>query len=78
MVDRGEAGDRRGEPATGRQAERVIRRHGITSGHLYAWRQQLTRRLGGELARVGDGAPSAPSFARVDVVPGQRRYAAAD
>ena len=27
----------------------IIHRHGITSGQLYAWRQQLTRRLGGEL-----------------------------
>jgi len=39
----------------------IIQRHGITSGQLYAWRQQLTRRIGGELA------PSAPSFARVAV-----------
>jgi transposase-like protein len=29
----------------------IIQRHGITSGQLYAWRQQLTRRVGGELAR---------------------------
>jgi transposase len=40
----------------------IIHRHGITSGQLSAWRQQLTRRVGGELARP------APSFARVDVV----------
>ena len=46
----------------------IIHRHGITSGQLYAWRQQLTRRIGGELARLGDQAPPAPSFARVDVV----------
>ena len=44
----------------------IIQRHGITSGQLYAWRQQLTRRIGGELAQ------SAPSFARVAVEPGQR------
>jgi transposase len=44
----------------------IIQRHGITSGQLYAWRQQLTRRIGGELAQ------SAPSFARVAVDPGER------
>jgi transposase len=47
----------------------IIHRHGITSGQLYAWRQQLTRRVGGELPRLGDQAQPAPSFARVDVVP---------
>jgi transposase len=46
----------------------IIHRHGITSGQLYAWRQQLTRRVGGELPRPGDQAQPAPSFARVDVV----------
>ena len=46
----------------------IIHRHGITSGQLYAWRQQLTRRIGGELARPGDQAQPAPNFARVDVV----------
>ena len=46
----------------------TIQRHGITSGQLCAWRQQLTRRVGGELARPGDQAQPAPSFARVDVV----------
>ena len=45
----------------------IIQRHGITSGQLYAWRQQLTRRVGGELPRPGDQAQPAPSFARVDV-----------
>ena len=39
----------------------IIQRHGITSGQLYAWRQQLTRRISGELA------PSAPRFVRVAV-----------
>jgi transposase len=39
----------------------VIRKHGISSGQLYTWRQQLTRRLGGE-----PGVPA--NFARVDVV----------
>jgi transposase len=44
----------------------IIQRHGITSGQLYAWRQQLTRRIGGDLAQ------SAPSFARVSVETEQR------
>ena len=44
----------------------IIQRHGITSGQLYAWRQQLTRRIGGELAQ------SSPRFARVAVETGQR------
>jgi transposase-like protein len=39
----------------------VIRKHGISSGQHYTWRQQLTCRLGGE--------PFAPvNFAQVDVV----------
>jgi transposase len=44
----------------------IIQLHGITSGQLYAWRQQLTRRIGVELAE------SVPSFARVAVETGQR------
>ena len=44
----------------------IIQRHGITSGQLYAWRQQLTRRIGSDMA------PSAPSFARVAVQTSQR------
>src|SRR6185503_9722134 len=44
----------------------VIHKYGITSGQLYAWRQQLTRRVDGQSAR-----PPA-SFARVDVVGGER------
>jgi transposase len=48
----------------------VIRKHGISSGQLYTWRQQLTRRLGGEL-------PDRPAnFARVDVVVAQRQETA--
>jgi transposase len=39
----------------------VIHKHGITSGQLYAWRQQLTRRVDGQVAR------SPANFARVDV-----------
>jgi transposase len=43
----------------------VIHKHGITSGQLYAWRQQLTRRMDGTPA----GRPA--GFARVDVVAGE-------
>jgi transposase len=48
----------------------VIHKHGITSGQLYAWRQQLTRRM--------DGLPTHPpaGFARVDVVVGEREVPA--
>jgi len=44
----------------------VIHKHGITSGQLYAWRQQLTRRMDGPPAHRPAG------FARVDVVAGER------
>jgi transposase len=43
----------------------VIRKHGITSGQLYAWRQQLTRRVAEPLARVS------ASFARVEAASGE-------
>jgi transposase len=43
----------------------IIHKYGITSGQLYAWRQQLTRRVDGQSAR-----PPA-SFARVDVATGE-------
>jgi transposase len=48
----------------------VIHKRGITSGQLYAWRQQLTRRM--------DGTPGRPpaGFARVDVVAGEREVPA--
>jgi hypothetical protein len=46
-----------------------MRKHGISFSQPYAWRQQLTRRLGSELA-----GPSA-NFARVDVVVAQREKA---
>jgi transposase-like protein len=48
----------------------IIHKHGITSGQLYAWRQQLTRRM--------DGPPSRPpaGFARVDVVAAEREVVA--
>ena len=45
----------------------IIRKHGISSGQLYTWRQQLARRLGGE------PAGSSANFARVDVVVAQRQ-----
>jgi transposase len=48
----------------------VIHKHGITSGQLYAWRQQLTRRMDGPSAQ-----PPA-SFARVDVVAAEREVPA--
>ena len=48
----------------------IIHKHGITSGQLYAWRQQLTRRVAGQAAR-----PPA-HFARVDVATGERAAAA--
>ena len=44
----------------------IIHKHGITSGQLYAWRQQLTRRMDGPTA----------GFARVDVVAGERKVPA--
>ncbi len=48
----------------------IIRKHGVSSGQLYTWRQQLARRISGELA-----GPSA-NFARVDVVVAQRQETA--
>ena len=48
----------------------IIQKHGITSGQLYAWRQQLTRRMGGPPSRPPAG------FARVDVVATEREVAA--
>jgi transposase len=50
----------------GVRSSEVIHKHGITSGQLYAWRQQLTRRMDRPSAR-----PPA-SFARVDMVAGER------
>jgi transposase len=48
----------------------IIRKHGISSGQLYTWRQQLTRRIGAELPG------SSANFARVDVVVAQRQETA--
>jgi transposase-like protein len=45
------------DPVFGRSS--VIHRHGISSSQLYAWRQQLARRV--------DGQPAAASFARVAI-----------
>ena len=41
----------------------VARKHGISTGQLYTWRQQLLRDA------VGSAGNAAGSFARVDVVP---------
>jgi transposase len=40
----------------------VARKHGISRGQLYTWRQQLLREA------VGAAAETKPSFVRVDVV----------
>src|SRR6201982_783043 len=48
----------------------IMHKHGITSGQLYAWRQQLTRRMDGPSAHPSAG------FARVDVVAGEREVPA--
>jgi transposase-like protein len=45
----------------------IIRKHGITSGQLYAWRQQLTGRVAEPLVRVS------ASFARVEAATGERK-----
>ena len=49
----------------------IIHKYGITSGQLYAWRQQLTRRVDGQSARLRT------SFAQVDVSGGERELPAA-
>ena len=55
---------------SGVRPSEIIHKYGITSGQLYAWRQQLTRRM--------DGPPAQPpaGFARVDVVAGEREVPA--
>jgi transposase len=45
----------------------VARKHGISSGQLYTWRQQLLRET------VGATAETKPTFVRVDVVSGPPR-----
>jgi transposase len=47
----------------GVSAATVARRHGISTGQLYTWRQQLLRNA------VGAAAETTPGFVRVDVVP---------
>ena|SRR5664279_1498085 len=49
----------------------VARKHGISTGQLYTWRQQLLRNA------VGAAAERKPSFVRVDVVAGPARLEAA-
>lgn len=47
----------------GTSAITVARKHGISTGQLYTWRQQLLRNA------VGTAANASPGFVRVDVVP---------
>jgi transposase len=49
----------------------VARKHGISTGQLYTWRQQLLR------SAVGAAGDRKPSFVRVDVVAGPARLEAA-
>ena len=49
----------------------VARKHGISTGQLYTWRQQLLRNA------VGAAGDTKPSFVRVDVVAGPPRLEAA-
>ena len=48
----------------------VARKHGISTGQLYTWRQELLRNA------VGATSDTKPSFVRVDVVAGPPRLAA--
>src|SRR5215469_9791737 len=50
----------------------IIRKHGITSGQLYAWRQQLTRRVAEPSVRVS------ASFARVEAASGEEAVRATE
>ena len=56
----------------GMSAATVARRHGIGTGQLYTWRQQLLRNA------IGVAVGTAPGFARVDVVAGPPRLEVAD
>jgi transposase len=49
----------------------VARKHGISTGQIYTWRQQLLRNA------VGAAAGTKPGFVRVDVVTGPPRLEAA-
>ena len=42
----------------------IIRKHGISSGQLYTWRQQLARRLGGEPAGSSANLPASCGWRR--------------
>lgn len=48
----------------------VARKHGISTGQLYTWRQELLRNA------LGAAADTKASFVRVDVMAGQPRLAA--
>ena len=65
LVDRGEGGDRCGEPRAWGSSDRKSSTgtgSRLASGQLHAWRQQLTQRM--------DGPPA--GFARVDAVAAER------
>src|SRR5664279_6052500 len=55
----------------GASAITVARKHGISTGQLYTWRQQLLR------DSAGAAANTSPGFVRVDVVPLLQRPEAA-
>ena len=55
---------------SGVRPSEIIHKYGITSGQLYAWRQQLTRRMDGPPTHAPGG------FARVDVVAAEREVPA--
>jgi transposase len=55
----------------GASAITVARKHGISTGQLYTWRQQLLR------DSAGAAANTSPGFVRVDVVPMLQRQEAA-
>jgi transposase len=48
----------------------VARKHGISTGQLYTWRQQLLR------SAIGTAGDTKPGFVRVDVVTGPPRLEA--
>lgn len=50
----------------------VVRKHGISSGQLYTWRQQL---LSGSMTVL---SRAAPDFAQVDTLPARQPLAASD
>ena len=52
---------------SGVRPSEIIQRHGITSGQLYAWRQQLTRRVDGQPVRPGEVCTSGCRCCRAGV-----------